>query len=196
MRRIAAYFLLGLLPVGAAAQDALRSFVDRMKGEPASFEYSFSTSGSSTPFSGSGEAWVCGSSYRVLGNGLDIRCDGSRRCTADPEAGEMVIEGLDSQMLDFVSNPALFFGNIDQLFSVSSSSGSVYSLAPKFSEGGIKSLEITVSGSIPSRAVIKASDGSRIEFKLSRFTFGLSKGGVYAFSPEEMGSYKSITDLR
>ena len=85
-------FASACLLVGLAgclfAQDSLKALSDRLSGGTAAFDYSFSTAGADTPFSGSGTAFVSGSRYNIAGNGLDIRCDGAVRYTADPAAGE------------------------------------------------------------------------------------------------------------
>lgn len=178
-----------------SAQDVLHSFISKLSAAPASFEYSFVTKNSATPFSGSGNASVEGKCYRIVGNGLDIRCDGSERWTADTEAGEMIIESVDSTALDFISNPALIFIGLDECFEVESSTDKVFILTPKIENSGIRSLSLTFTGANPSSAILLHADGSRTEFTLSGFEFSV-KDEPWFFSKTDLASFKTVTDLR
>ena len=195
-------FASACLLVGLAgclfAQDSLKALSDRLSGGTAAFDYSFSTAGADTPFSGSGTAFVSGSRYNIAGNGLDIRCDGAVRYTADPAAGEMVIEAADGDMLDFLSNPALLLRDIGTNFKVervSSESGrEVYSLVP-VADPSVTGMTLILEGGVPVAAELLTKDNGRMEFKVSGFRF-TEETVPWAFSSEELEAYSSITDLR
>lgn len=199
VKRIYLSFLLLLSFAGAAAaQDALRTLAGRIEGGTVSFDYSFITKNSDTPFSGNGRAFVSGVCYRIEGSGLDIRCDGSVRWTADPEAGEMVIESSEGETLDFLSNPALLLSDIYGNFDISAVSEngdtSVYTLTPK-EEPSIDGLELTLTGGVPSQARLLMKNGAVIEFKVSGFVFD-EVASSWSFSDVELAAYQNVTDLR
>ncbi len=163
--------IVSLSAPGARAQEG--SLSDMIKSGTVAFDYTFQTKGSSTPFTGSGIALVSGASYRIEGNGLDIRCDGASRWTADPEAGEMVIETAEGEVLDFLSNPALLLGDL---------------------YGNFKIEDIPSDGS-PAKANLKMQDGSEVDFTITNFRYTPEKK-VWTFTKEELEAYPNITDLR
>lgn len=198
-RRILASACLLLCMAGlAVAQDALKTLSARLAESSAEFEYSFTTSGSDTPFAGSGKAIVAGPCYRIEGNGLDIRCDGKIRYTADPAAGELVIESADGEALDFLSNPALLLSDIGNNFTVRKSSKAagkdVYELVP-VNEPSVESLSLTLVKGQPTEAALKMKDGSQANFVVSAFRF-TDEPGLWTFSEKEKAGYANITDLR
>ena len=195
-RWIISVAVLVLAAAGAAAQDALHVFVERLGSAPAAFEYSFVSRGGNAPLAGSGRAVVAGDCYRIVGDGLDIRCDGSVRWTADPAAGEMVIEPVDGQTLDFVSNPALIFRNLDTCFSSSAVSRSEFILTPYCPDNGIDRLTISfASNGNPRAAKLSMSDGTVAEFTVSGFVFGAPEE-PFTFSKTDLKEYRNVTDLR
>lgn len=184
----------------AGAQDALRTLSARLAKEVAAFGYSYTTKGTDTPFKGDGKAIVSGSCYRIQGNGLDIRCDGSVRWTADPAAGEMVIEDAAGQALDFLSNPALLVADLEGNFKVAGTSTSdgrkTYMLEP-LNEPSIISLALVLEKDIPVAATLKMKDGSVVDFTVSGFTLAARQPeSVWNFGKEELSKYKTVTDLR
>ena len=183
----------------ASAQDALKSLSARLAKEVASFDYSFVTKGSDTPFKGSGKVVVAGSCYRIVGNGLDIRCDGAVRYTADPEAGEMVIEDASGQTLDFLSNPALLISDLEGNFKVAGSTGGTrktYNLEP-VNDSQLQSLMLVLENGLPVAATLKMKDGSVAEFTVTGFGFSARNAEAsWEFNKKELSKYKSVTDLR
>ena len=163
--------MVSLAAPGARAQAG--SLSEMIVAGTVAFDYSFKTVGSSTPFTGSGKALVSGASYKIEGNGLDIRCDGTSRWTADPEAGEMVIETAAGEVLDFLSNPALLLGDL---------------------YGNFKIEDIPVDGT-PATANLKMQDGSEVEFTITNLKY-LEEKTVWTFTKEELAAYPNITDLR
>lgn len=194
---ISACLLLGMTGF-AMAQDSMKVLAEKLSKGIASFDYSFATTGSDTPFAGDGKAVVAGQCYRIEGNGLDIRCDGAVRYTADPAAGEMVIESADGQTLDFLSNPALLLSDIGSNFKVLNLSREggreVYELSA-VSEPSIKALTLILDKGLPVAAELHMKDGARVEFKVSNFFF-TSSPSLWAFSQSELSNYPNITDLR
>lgn len=195
-RLILSAIVLVLAAAGAVAQDALHVFVERLGSAPAAFEYSFASHGGNAPLAGSGRASIAGDCYRIVGDGLDIRCDGSARWTADPAAGEMVIEPVDSHTLDFVSNPVMIFRDLDTCFSSEEVSRGVFVLTPHCSDNGIDKLSISFSSNgAPCAAKLFMSDGSVADFTISGFVFG-APGEPYSFSKTDLKAYRNVTDLR
>lgn len=195
-RWILSLIVLAIAAAGAAAQDALHVFVERLGSAPAAFEYSFVSHGGNAPLAGSGRAVVAGDCYRIVGDGLDIRCDGSVRWTADSAAGEMVIEPAQGQALDFVSNPALIFRNLDTCFSSTAVSRNEFILTPYCQDNGIDRLTITfASNGSPCSAKLSMSNGVVAEFTVSGFVFGAPEE-PFTFSKTDLKDYRNVTDLR
>ena len=198
-RRILASACLLLCMAGlASAQDALKTLSAKLSESAAAFEYSFTTTGSDTPFAGSGKAIVAGPCYCIEGNGLDIRCDGKVRYTADPEAGELVIEAADGEALDFLSNPALLLSDIGKNFTVQKSSKSggkeVYELIP-VNEPSVEALTLTLVKGQPTEAALKMKDGSQANFTVTSFRF-TEEPFQNTFSSAEIAKFSVVTDLR
>lgn len=191
--------LLMIMAGFASAQNSLSALSARLSGGTAVFEYAFTTSGGSTPFEGSGKAAVTGPCYRIEGNGLDIRCDGKVRYTADPAAGEMVIEASEGEALDFLSNPALLLSDLGNSFSVENyvrnSDGIESYTLSAVSEPSIESLVLVLSKGLPSGAELFMKDGSKLDFKISGFKF-TDETFMWSFSSSELSKYSTVTDLR
>ena len=169
-RLILSAIVLVLAAAGAAAQDALHVFVERLGSAPAAFEYSFASHGGNAPLAGSGRA-----------------------ATA---AGDMVIEPVDSHTLDFVSNPVMIFRDLDTCFSSEEVSRGVFVLTPHCSDNGIDKLSISFSSNgAPCAAKLSMSDGSVADFTISGFVFGATEE-PYSFSKTDLKAYRNVTDLR
>ena len=182
-------------------EDALQKLSSRLSEGTARFGYSFRTKDSQTPFAGEGTAAISGLCYRLVGNGLDIRCDGKTRYTADPASGEMVIEdagSLEGGDVDFLSNPAVILKNVGSSFKVSGTSAQggkvLYRLTP-LHDKFIEVLTLEFAGELPVKGSLSMQDGSSIEFTISGFEF-TSQIFPWTFTKEELAGYGSITDLR
>ena len=99
----------------SAASTPAAAFAKSLQGRLASFDYSYSMSGS-LPMNGSGSVRLQGDAFTMEGNGLDIRCDGKTRWTVDVVAEECYIENIEAQELDYEANPALLVGALDSAF--------------------------------------------------------------------------------
>ena len=76
-----------LAQTASAASNPAAAFAKSLQGRLASFDYSYSMSGS-LPMNGSGSVKLQGNAFTMEGNGLDIRCDGKTRWTVDVAAEE------------------------------------------------------------------------------------------------------------
>ena len=112
---------IALAQTASAASNPAAAFAKSLQGRLASFDYSYSMSGS-LPMNGSGSVKLQGNAFTMEGNGLDIRCDGKTRWTVDVAAEECYIENIDAQELDYEANPALLVGALDRAFNYKDSS--------------------------------------------------------------------------
>lgn len=90
------HWLLLLLPVllsplTAAAQPQLAEIAAHLQTDRISLHYDC-TYTQDTPVKLSGTLLIQGESYRAVGNGMEVYCDGATRWTVDPESKEVYIE--------------------------------------------------------------------------------------------------------
>ncbi len=71
-----------------------------------SFSYDYVTNGT-VPLKGEGKVVVQDASFILLGDGLDVRCDGKSVWTMDSVAKEVVVDAVGSDCSDYVEYPAL-----------------------------------------------------------------------------------------
>lgn len=191
------------LPV--TGQSIVEDFAESLKGHCSSFDYEYSLSGS-VPMSGSGTVRLQDTAFTMVGNGLDIRCDGKTRWTADTVAEECYIEDVSDQAIDFEANPALLVGAVDKAFSVQKTAPSVFNglsvteavLTPKSKNGSIVSVSLFfVSKAKPVGAVIRTKDMNSITVTISNFISGKTLGAeAFRIDTQGLGAGYIINDLR
>lgn len=205
MRKFFAIIISVLLCISAAGQNVVSSFANSLHGQCASFDYSYSMSGS-LPMSGSGAVKLQDNAFTMMGNGLDIRCDGKTRWTTDVVAEECYIEDVTGQGLDYEANPALLVGAVDKAFTLMKTSNATFngakvteaSLKPQAKGGNIASVSLFLaSGNKPVGANITTTDGNVITIIIKNFKLA-KPVDMKEFSLDTKTLEKSyiITDLR
>jgi len=185
------------------AQDALSRFASRAESSRVGFDYVFSVKGN-LPLKGEGKALVQGDSFFVSGNGLEIRCDGTTRWTADTDSKEVVIEGVEEGIADLAANPALLIVSFDEAFDRVAVKDDVFggrkvkafSLKPKI-YGGFESAVLYFSGDELAGASVTSSDGTVTDFTISSLTFSYpEKTEEFSFDVSSFDKSWVVTDLR
>ena len=102
---ISLLLLLAVLPLmGQSLLDSLPGH--RMK---ASYTYSLSQGGAPMKEVSSGIILVQDNAYRLDALGLEVYCDGQKRWSVDPSAGEVLLEEVDTE--DMLTNPLQIIHN-------------------------------------------------------------------------------------
>ena len=139
------------------------SFLDTLRQKSAeeclSINYEFAYRVSGVKSVGNGTVDIQGNAYHMLGNGVEIFCDGTSTWVIDEAAGEVVIESADSQDAGYMANPVIMLMNIDDIASSYKVDGNTITL--ELSDGS--SLEIKVKNMIPSS--IKKTEDFRPPYK-------------------------------
>ena len=195
-----------------ARSRTLDEFVSKVSSSLVSFEYSFSCQVNGTKMTGEGDVLLQDDCFKVVGNGLDIRCDGKTRWTLDTFAEEAVIEPVDAGSEDgFAVNPALLVSAVDKAFNEISFGTSKFGgvvvdvsvLAPQEkskSSSDIARLKLYFKKGtqILSGAEVTLNDGTVSTFTLKNFRFSdkLKEKDSFRINEKTLGSDYVVTDLR
>jgi len=205
MKRILSTLLpllaLSLLPLKGQSFDALKK---ALLYNEVTFDYSYIVN-KDISLRGSGTLTLNSprGAYHMVGDGLDVWCDGTTRWTMDPAAKEMVIEK--EYLDDYSSSPARILFNLGEDFSVKNTSGNTVELSPKRNMGITKAyLKFGGSGQWSLTNVqVYFSDGSVADFAVSNFRnvkvidrSSLLLSNPYTFNEKKLDSSWVITDLR
>ena len=196
---------IALAQTATAASNPAAAFAKSLQGRLASFDYSYSMSGS-LPMNGSGSVKLQGNAFTMEGNGLDIRCDGKTRWTVDVAAEECYIENIDTQELDYEANPALLVGALDSAFNYKDSSTASFNgmrvseirLVPKKKGSSINEVSLFLTqGNQPAGVNVSSSDGNLITITIRNYKLDNSLDlSAFRLNTKELGKDYVITDLR
>ena len=145
---------------------------------------------------GKAELQIQGETYRILGGGYDIYCDGESVWIVDQTSKEVIIEPVSEGPDGYMTNPALLLSRLDEFFDVKSVAGRKYTLKPK-AKGEITSAEVTFSpeGNLSS-GTFTMSDGNGWNITVSNMT-GSPQKDITAFRPSiRFDKTWIVTDLR
>ena len=163
-------------------------------------ECAYTVNMSQTRISGTAVVKVQDEAYQMVGNGLEVLCDGETVWTMDPVAKEVIIEEVGTESIAFMNNPALLFINLSSAFDVrkeTPSEGSIfYELISKV-DCGMYGADLTVSDDgCLKRGVFSLTDGNTVIVDV-RSMKQTKKEPVTSFRPSsEFDSDWIVTDLR
>ena len=181
----------------------LKSFSERAAASQMSFSYDYVTNGT-VPLKGQGKVVVQDASFILLGDGLDVRCDGKSVWTMDSVAKEVVVDAVGSDCSDYVEYPALLLASLEENFKeidneevfVDGKPMTMIELKPVASSK-LKRLKLFFRGNIPVAANITVKDGTVTHFNIKDLKFGKkTSGDGFFFDPATLDSSWIITDLR
>lgn len=169
MKRFFLSFLLAAVSLSLAAQSSAEYIKAMLAGNRVSFNYNLGVKGSA-PVKMNGKAVIDGDCYSVVGNGIEMYCDGATKWVVDREAKEVYVESAEGTR-DFLADTASWIGNVSDL---------------KYGDG-------TASGTY-----FNEDQNVTFTFKFSSITPSPLSGSTagFVFDTAALGSDWVITDLR
>lgn len=196
--------LLGWAASSSASGDIIGEFTARLASSCASFDYAFSLK-ASAPVTGKGTVTYLDGKYKMLGNGLEVWCDGISRWTVDHVAKEAYIESVEDAGVDFLGNPALLLQAVGTVFakqsqresSFNGKSATKVTLIPSISGTGLKSVVLYFNSEIiPIGASVVMDDGTEAVITISAFGFSQPAPQVFSYDVNRLDKSYLVTDLR
>ena len=177
---------------------------DKLMSSCVEFEMSYSIQMPGVKVDGKGTLELQGESWFMVGNGMEIRCDGKTLWTVDPAAKEVVIDGLSGDLTSgIMTNPAVMLVNIRKLFSlretlpVKDGKSLIYILYPKDeSEVSFINMEILKADSSLKKISFSLNDGTSAVVNISSMKSDKKKPAEYFGRSVKYDSSWIVTDLR
>jgi hypothetical protein len=200
--------MIFLLLLGAGrsyAQDdtLLDRLYEKFADSCVELEYSYTSKISGVNITGQGKLQIQGNMWHNEGNGVDIWCDGKTLWTADLAAEEVVIDAVSDAPEEDLTNPALMFVHMKDLFNlkqvVESADGKAYIfILEPIHEMDIDffNVEILKSDASIRSGSFALSDGNKFNVKVSSMK-QIQKKPATSFKPSQtFDSSWIVTDLR
>ena len=191
------------LTVRAQDSSALEALAQTLSSGEVRFHYTFEVKGD-VPVKGSGAVSLLGDAYRIIGNEMEIWCNGTTRWTVDRNAREAYVETVEKESTDYLANPATLLGALTRVFEVRTVSDVTLGgkklksiqMSPSVGDTGLRDVSLYLNGSIPERVIITVEDGTQTLFRISGFTAVEKSDADYIFDIASLGSDYVVTDLR
>ena len=189
---------------GAQNTDLLDRMCTGLARSCAEMECSWSARLSGVATAGTGELKMQGDMWALVGNGVEMWCDGKSVWVVDPSLKEVVIEPLeDDAQVRYLTNPALIFVRLQDLFTVSVSHPTedgkavFYSMKPdQDSDIDYLNVELLSDDALIRRGSIAMKSGDIINIEVSSMKL-TPEVSAEAFSPQYVyDSSWIVTDLR
>ena len=196
--------LLAAQALKAQENTPLTRFYDNLLSSCVEFDMSYSIRMSGVTLDGKGVLELQGDSWILVGNGMEIRCDGKTLWTVDPESKEVVIDSLsDDITAGIITNPAVMLINLRELFSLrevlptKEGKSLIYTLYPKAeSEVSFVNMEILKGDSSLKQLTFSLEDGTSAVVNISSTKSGKKKPAEYFSRSVNYDSSWIVTDLR
>lgn len=196
--------LLAAQVLKAQENTPLVRFYDNLLSSCVEFDMSYSIRMSGVKLDGKGVLELQGDSWILVGNGMEIRCDGKTLWTVDPESKEVVIDSLsDDITAGIITNPAVMLINLRELFSLrevlttKEGKSLIYTLYPKAeSEVSFVNMEILKGDSSLKQLTFSLEDGTSAVVNISSTKSGKKKPAEYFSRSVNYDSSWIVTDLR
>ena len=191
--------LLTVTPHMLYAQNQLERLYDTFANNCIALDCTYSVESDVLPVKGQCEIEFQDTSYKMKGGGLEIFCDGASVWILDSSMMEAVIEPVSDDSHTYMSNPALLFRDMDQMFSVSgsSSAGSVmrYRLSAK-KPCGVRTAVLDIdTNAVLQKAEFTMDNDCVIKIDVKSVAV-MPKQENSAFRPGKISSDWVVTDLR
>lgn len=191
--------LLAVAPHMLSAQNQLERLYDTFANNCIALDCTYSVESDVVPVKGQCEIEFQDTSYKMKGGGLEIFCDGASVWIMDSGLMEAVIEPVSDDSHTYMSNPALLFRDMDQMFSVSgsSSAGSVmrYRLSAQ-KPCGVRTAVLDIdTDAVLQKAEFTMDNDCVIKIDVKSVTV-MPKQENSAFTPGKISSEWVVTDLR
>lgn len=196
--------LLAAQALKAQENTPLARFYDNLLSSCVEFDMSYSIRMSGVKLDGKGVLELQGDSWILVGNGMEIRCNGKTLWTVDPESKEVVIDSLsDDITAGIITNPAVMLINLRELFSLrevlptKEGKSLIYTLYPKAeSEVSFVNMEILKGDSSLKQLTFSLEDGTSAVVNISSTKSGKKKPAEYFSRSVNYDSSWIVTDLR
>lgn len=196
--------LLAAQVLKAQENTPLVRFYDNLLSSCVEFDMSYSIRMSGVKLDGKGVLELQGDSWILVGNGMEIRCDGKTLWTVDPESKEVVIDSLsDDITAGIITNPAVMLINLRELFNLrevlptKEGKSLIYTLYPKAeSEVSFVNMEILKGDSSLKQLTFSLEDGTSAVVNISSTKSGKKKPAEYFSRSVNYDSSWIVTDLR
>ena len=196
--------LLAAQALKAQENTPLARFYDNLLSSCVEFDMSYSIRMSGVKLDGKGVLELQGDSWILVGNGMEIRCDGKTLWTVDPESKEVVVDSLsDDITAGIITNPAVMLINLRELFSLrevlptKEGKSLIYTLYPKAeSEVSFVNMEILKGDSSLKQLTFSLDDGTSAVVNISSTKSGKKKPAEYFSRSVNYDSSWIVTDLR
>ena len=196
--------LLAAQALKAQENTPLARFYDNLLSSCVEFDMSYSIRMSGVKLDGKGVLELQGDSWILVGNGMEIRCDGKTLWTVDPESKEVVIDSLsDDITAGIITNPAVMLINLRELFSLrevlptKEGKSLIYTLYPKAeSEVSFVNMEILKGDSSLKQLTFSLEDGTSAVVNIYSMKSGKKKPAEYFSRSVNYDSSWIVTDLR
>lgn len=191
--------LLAVAPHMLSAQNQLERLYDTFASNCIALDCTYSIESDVVPVKGQCEIEFQDTSYKMKGGGLEIFCDGASVWIMDSGLMEAVIEPVSDDSHTYMSNPALLFRDMDQMFSVSgsSSAGSVmrYRLSAQ-KPCGVRTAVLDIdTDAVLQKAEFTMDNDCVIKIDVKSVEV-MPKQENSAFTPGKISSEWVVTDLR
>ena len=191
--------LLTVAPHMLSAQNQLERLYDTFANNCIALDCTYSIESDVVPVKGQCEIEFQDTSYKMKGGGLEIFCDGASVWILDSGLMEAVIEPVSNDSHTYMSNPALLFRDMDQMFSVSgsSSAGSVmrYRLSAR-KPCGVRTAVLDIdTNAVLQKAEFTMDNDYVIKIDVKSVAV-MPKQENSAFRPGKISSDWVVTDLR
>lgn len=191
--------LLTVAPHMLSAQNQLDRLYDTFANNCIALDCTYSIESDVVPVKGQCEIEFQDTSYKMKGGGLEIFCDGASVWILDSGLMEAVIEPVSDDSHTYMSNPALLFRDMDQMFSVSgsSSAGSVmrYRLSAK-KPCGVRTAVLDIdTNAVLQKAEFTMDNDCVIKIDVKSVAV-MPKQENSAFRPGKISSDWVVTDIR
>ena len=196
--------LLAAQVLKAQENTPLVRFYGNLLSSCVEFDMSYSIRMSGVKLDGKGVLELQGDSWILVGNGMEIRCDGKTLWTVDPESKEVVIDSLsDDITAGIITNPAVMLINLRELFNLrevlptKEGQSLIYTLYPKAeSEVSFVNMEILKGDSSLKQLTFSLEDGTSAVVNISSMKSGKKKPAEYFSRSVNYDSSWIVTDLR
>ena len=191
--------LLTVTPHMLSAQNQLERLYDTFANNCIALDCTYSIESDVVPVKGQCKIEFQDTSYKMKGSGLEIFCDGVSVWILDAGVMEAVIEPVSDDSQTYMSNPALLFRDMDQMFSVSgsSSAGSVmrYRLSAQ-KPCGVRTAVLDIdTDAVLQKAEFTMDNDCVIKIDVKSVAV-MPKQENSAFTPGKISSEWVVTDLR
>ena len=192
---------LSLMAMQSFAQSPLESLRKMFSESSVELDCSYETKLRNMQVTADYNLIVQGEMYKLIGNGLEVYCNGKAVWTIDESSSEVVIESCAGTEKDYMANPALMLAELDKIFKVASvkamdAGKEEYVLDASVDCGVTKACVVLTSDGRILEGVFTLDDGNTLDFDVLSMKKTEEKPASF-FSPDrKFGSDWIVTDLR